>query len=119
MIIFFFFQAEDGIRDVAVTGVQTCALPISGGLRSNEQPGIGSCVGLVPTNALGSRNATGRISREQTSERIVAVWGKRPEFVARLPTQMVNDKGRYHSLWPRSESTSTRIFRPSSMQQAP
>src|SRR4030042_6117607 len=26
----FFFQAEDGIRDVAVTGVQTCALPISG-----------------------------------------------------------------------------------------
>src|SRR2546422_7426123 len=27
---FFFFQAEDGIRDVAVTGVQTCALPISG-----------------------------------------------------------------------------------------
>src|SRR2546429_8867235 len=28
-MIFFFFQAEDGIRDVAVTGVQTCALPIS------------------------------------------------------------------------------------------
>src|SRR5687768_17827397 len=27
-IQFFFFQAEDGIRDVAVTGVQTCALPI-------------------------------------------------------------------------------------------
>src|SRR2546422_6620542 len=26
----FFFQAEDGIRDVAVTGVQTCALPICG-----------------------------------------------------------------------------------------
>src|SRR2546429_5217462 len=31
----FFFQAEDGIRDVAVTGVQTCALPISqGGLKA-------------------------------------------------------------------------------------
>src|SRR2546422_1394213 len=28
LIFFFFFQAEDGIRDVAVTGVQTCALPI-------------------------------------------------------------------------------------------
>src|SRR5690349_22772177 len=27
---FFFFQAEDGIRDLYVTGVQTCALPISG-----------------------------------------------------------------------------------------
>src|SRR2546422_5284787 len=28
ILLFFFFQAEDGIRDVAVTGVQTCALPI-------------------------------------------------------------------------------------------
>src|SRR2546422_6904873 len=28
LCFFFFFQAEDGIRDVAVTGVQTCALPI-------------------------------------------------------------------------------------------
>src|SRR5699024_12233278 len=28
-VIFFFFQAEDGIRDRNVTGVQTCALPIS------------------------------------------------------------------------------------------
>src|SRR2546422_3521050 len=33
MHYFFFFQAEDGIRDVAVTGVQTCALPISGPAR--------------------------------------------------------------------------------------
>ena len=28
-VCFFFFQAEDGIRDYKVTGVQTCALPIS------------------------------------------------------------------------------------------
>src|SRR5207248_7966924 len=28
IVIFFFFQAEDGIRDRTVTGVQTCALPI-------------------------------------------------------------------------------------------
>src|SRR2546421_3149090 len=27
-VVFFFFQAEDGIRDLIVTGVQTCALPI-------------------------------------------------------------------------------------------
>src|SRR2546430_8474773 len=27
-LVFFFFQAEDGIRDLTVTGVQTCALPI-------------------------------------------------------------------------------------------
>src|SRR2546427_10284265 len=30
MFFFFFFQAEDGIRDLTVTGVQTCALPIWG-----------------------------------------------------------------------------------------
>src|SRR2546430_8514630 len=29
LCFFFFFQAEDGIRDLTVTGVQTCALPIS------------------------------------------------------------------------------------------
>src|SRR5688572_31714196 len=29
LVFFFFFQAEDGIRDLTVTGVQTCALPIS------------------------------------------------------------------------------------------
>src|SRR6266496_644858 len=37
---FFFFQAEDGIRDLYVTGVQTCALPIcnpGGGLGGNTQ----------------------------------------------------------------------------------
>src|SRR6266568_9524008 len=32
---FFFFQAEDGIRDGTVTGVQTCALPISGRRRGS------------------------------------------------------------------------------------
>src|SRR5437879_13406293 len=31
-LFFFFFQAEDGIRDTSVTGVQTCALPILAGL---------------------------------------------------------------------------------------
>src|SRR5437879_7904054 len=30
VFLFFFFQAEDGIRDTSVTGVQTCALPIYG-----------------------------------------------------------------------------------------
>src|SRR5256884_754817 len=39
----FFFQAEDGIRDVAVTGVQTCALPISP-LPSQTTPSVpGRC----------------------------------------------------------------------------
>src|SRR6266496_4756617 len=36
--IFFFFQAEDGIRDLYVTGVQTCALPIL--RRAGQAPAV-------------------------------------------------------------------------------
>src|SRR5438445_4054157 len=35
---FFFFQAEDGIRDIGVTGVQTCALPISTASACSQLP---------------------------------------------------------------------------------
>src|SRR5215204_7258812 len=38
MIFFFFFQAEDGIRDHCVTGVQTCALPISTEAEQAQEP---------------------------------------------------------------------------------
>src|SRR3712207_7955085 len=34
----FFFQAEDGIRDIGVTGVQTCALPISSVTAKSSSP---------------------------------------------------------------------------------
>src|SRR5205823_6971817 len=37
LVFFFFFQAEDGIRDKLVTGVQTCALPISGENRAGAR----------------------------------------------------------------------------------
>src|SRR4051794_41243107 len=35
-VVFFFFQAEDGIRDGRVTGVQTCALPILSSVHSSR-----------------------------------------------------------------------------------
>src|SRR5438270_13773673 len=35
--VFFFFQAEDGIRDLTVTGVQTCALPITYSINGSRQ----------------------------------------------------------------------------------
>src|SRR2546425_7471862 len=37
-LIIFFFQAEDGIRDKLVTGVQTCALPISSYSKLSRRP---------------------------------------------------------------------------------
>ena len=39
-VFFFFFQAEDGIRDHCVTGVQTCALPISLILMDDTAPTV-------------------------------------------------------------------------------
>src|SRR3989449_1926324 len=53
IMLFFFFQAEDGIRDVAVTGVQTCALPIwarPGGPRPMHPTSRGGMVapGIAP-----------------------------------------------------------------------
>src|SRR5712672_3336252 len=44
-VVFFFFQAEDGIRDKLVTGVQTCALPISQRVvQVSAPPGSGKTV---------------------------------------------------------------------------
>src|SRR5256886_3418470 len=57
---FFFFQAEDGIRDLTVTGVQTCALPIF-------IPGGGSALVHVATD-LGD---LGRKGDEATGVRVV------------------------------------------------
>src|SRR5687768_18338997 len=54
LFFFFFFQAEDGIRDVAVTGVQTCALPISTG---------GKLCRNTPTGPNLMNNATSAASR--------------------------------------------------------
>src|SRR2546430_12604760 len=54
--LFFFFQAEDGIRDLTVTGVQTCALPIS--VR-------GSCASQL-------------LELEVRHQRVAATWTGRP-----------------------------------------
>src|SRR3989440_5759473 len=45
---FFFFQAEDGIRDLIVTGVQTCALPISTLYATHPPPSISDATSLCP-----------------------------------------------------------------------
>src|SRR2546430_9247749 len=38
--LYFFFQAEDGIRDLTVTGVQTCALPILPGVELDSEGAV-------------------------------------------------------------------------------
>src|SRR3712207_7785458 len=46
----FFFQAEDGIRDIGVTGVQTCALPISIEIVDTHLPGNAAVDGQLAAN---------------------------------------------------------------------
>src|SRR2546429_4403630 len=48
----FFFQAEDGIRDVAVTGVQTCALPISVAATTEEAGQAEQVAEVVPSTVV-------------------------------------------------------------------
>src|SRR5256886_11017579 len=69
--MFFFFQAEDGIRDLTVTGVQTCALPISiveaapdGTFEITKHPGTG-----------------GRISVAGVTEQLVYEMGNPGEYI--------------------------------------
>src|SRR5260370_31253993 len=51
---FFFFQAEDGIRDSSVTGVQTCALPISRSSGKASSAGFEVAgESVLPTRGLG------------------------------------------------------------------
>src|SRR6266403_4267459 len=61
IFFFFFFQAEDGIRDLYVTGVQTCALPISGGLTFLHISANGAANGIVlnTTGTSGHLTVTG------------------------------------------------------------
>src|SRR5205807_5451418 len=64
MLFFFFFQAEDGIRDYKVTGVQTCALPISSAATmSQAATGDSTCVAREPRRSRRSRSHAARINR--------------------------------------------------------
>src|SRR5437879_13827891 len=61
IFLFFFFQAEDGIRDTSVTGVQTCALPIWDGV-------VGF---LVEATRLGERGLGVSLARFQDRKSVV------------------------------------------------
>src|SRR5437762_4487701 len=66
---FFFFQAEDGIRDTSVTGVQTCALPISRRRTTWWSSTWASSSGIrVPTLRRTSKAGLWRRKRESTSQ---------------------------------------------------
>src|SRR5438874_9951714 len=68
----FFFQAEDGIRDLYVTGVQTCALPISSATASScgtllpvriTNAGVTPSSSRPPTRSLATRSEERRVGK--------------------------------------------------------
>src|SRR3712207_7876241 len=68
IFFFFFFQAEDGIRDIGVTGVQTCALPIFHAWSFDSE---GNCVGLPREKAGYCSNGDCSITRDDLGLREV------------------------------------------------
>src|SRR2546429_5135616 len=90
--LFFFFQAEDGIRDVAVTGVQTCALPIytnvanlklkwaatTGTTNTNLEDSPVYANGIVyivtPDGTLNTYNATNRSEERRVGKECRSRW---------------------------------------------
>src|SRR2546422_7524630 len=105
-ILLFFFQAEDGIRDVAVTGVQTCALPIS-------PPGPGAPPPLRCRAARAARSGGSGPPRSSacrtTHRRTAPTRGTRPRAgAARTPRVTESDtparlahRGAAVEWWPR------------------
>src|SRR6266446_3654848 len=65
---FFFFQAEDGIRDYKVTGVQTCALPIC------TDAGSATRANRNASSATWNRCATRKTRRSELQRTALAAW---------------------------------------------
>src|SRR2546430_16777818 len=76
---FFFFQAEDGIRDLTVTGVQTCALPIFPPTPVRPARRRGAAVPALarPRRVHGPRRLGAQIGRASCRERSVDLGGRR------------------------------------------
>src|SRR3712207_7982896 len=79
----FFFQAEDGIRDIGVTGVQTCALPIS--LEDPGCPAEDSCMVTALHERLVAALPQGRHLPEE-------VWDRRHRAVLRVAAAQADRK---------------------------
>src|SRR3712207_7675332 len=80
-ILMFFFQAEDGIRDIGVTGVQTCALPICEPPRGDR--GGGARPPLAEPVRLDDREHVRRLRREEHDDEARALAEPRVRLDAR------------------------------------
>src|SRR5258706_10359192 len=82
ILFFFFFQAEDGIRDWSVTGVQTCALPISRKRRQERE-----------RDGAQGHEREQRREREARSDLQAAVLVEPPEYMQDKAAQLLHHVG--------------------------
>src|SRR5688572_31570030 len=69
MFFFFFFQAEDGIRDLTVTGVQTCALPIYPSRATQRTAARSNLARSCSAMSASTRSPSSRFSRGSSADR--------------------------------------------------
>src|SRR5206468_8659870 len=92
-LVVFFFQAEDGIRDLIVTGVQTCALPI---LLTGVFAETTSTFAPLPTSATGARSFFVSKGSILYSDTLIALGGAatRSVWPSRSEERRVGKEGR-------------------------
>src|SRR5688572_21360689 len=83
IFFFFFFQAEVGIRDLTVTGVQTCALPISSAVQ---------IIGYLKDGSVA--NAVNMVAVEPALMRKVAAWQQLSERLGAMHGQLLQGRVR-------------------------
>src|SRR2546430_7935159 len=89
--LFFFFQAEDGIRDLTVTGVQTCALPIS---PSDKRKLRATVERAFPAEALPEALVVGEAPDEESCKLAHVLGGRRWTEVPRSEERRVGKECR-------------------------
>src|SRR2546430_6439069 len=95
--LFFFFQAEDGIRDLTVTGVQTCALPICTRMAATPS-GLHSVAAAAATaiSACGSVLAADRPRRYTATRKMPSTTGPRRSEERRVGKECRSRWSPYH-----------------------
>src|SRR2546422_6297231 len=98
LLFFFFFQAEDGIRDVAVTGVQTCALPIYRLQLGEDLPGEHRLIlfhpGLVGGARAHAHRSTSPITMSTDALMAIKSESRCPSAIFGSAARLMNDGGR-------------------------